>query len=833
MIFQGAQSGGWFWLWVSIVGVAALLIILLLRQERRLVSRPAGLAMLTLRLAVLATLFATVMQPVLTWTLDKRQRGYVLVSLDVSDSMSTADEQASRAEKLRWARALGMYGNEATDERLDDWQAALEEGREPEWVSATESPDPQRRAELAAARRENLEGVFRELGRLSRREIAFRLLTKTRTPLLTQLSDVAEVQTRVFARRVQVVDAVDLEMIVDEPPLTLDPGVSNLSQAMTSAESPLLGVVLLTDGRDTSGRDPVNTAAQLGALAVPVCPVLLGSEYRPRDLSIGTMDYPQTVFLDDNAVLSAEVLASGFDGDPVLVRLTRDGNPVGERTVAAVDGATRVEFTLDASTAGRRQYQLTVSPQPGETREDNNVAGFAMTVVDDRARVLLIDGEARWEFRFLHRALERDERVELASVVFEQPYLGQLNSSFFASELRLPDDIDDIDNSPLADVDVVIVGDVAPANLDDRLLSLLERYVSEFGGTVVFQAGKRHMPIAFDSAPLSRLLPISRATVVNMRGLDQTGPPRDRGMHLFVTAEALDEPMFQFVEDRFANRRFWTSLPGHTWAVVAEAKPGANVFASVYDPKQAHDVQWERKNALVAHQFYGFGQVLWMGIDSTWRWRFRTGDRYHHRFWGQLARWAATNKASAGNANVRLKLSGTELQQGDDLDITALWSRQQLVRQPDSQATALVSRLTGADTQPFATVQLEPEDGRTRAHKARLLSLPAGGYRVELLVNGQAPDEPIQAEFFVHEQKSLELSDVSCNKPLLQRIADVSGGRVFQADEISQIADLFKDKDQTTSEPREIPLWTHWSVMLLFFGLLTAEWIVRKLNGLP
>ena len=827
------HGNGW-WLWGGLVVIAAVLIVLLLRMERKLVSAPVGWTMLVLRLAVLGTLFLTVLQPVLTWSVDKTTRSQILVALDLSESMSTADKQASQAEKLRWARALGMYGNAATETRIDRWLTAFEEGREPQWVDPNETQDPIRRSELAATRKENLQGVFDELGRLTRSEIALRLLTKTESPLLKQLEEAGNTRVCVFAGEFQPADADGLRGFVNEPPVSLTTGLSNLSSALLAGETPLAGVVLLTDGRDTSDSNPLTVANQLGIIGAPVCPVALGSIYRPRDLSIGTVDYPQTVFLDDKAVLNAKILAFGFDNEEVTVVLEKDGQLIEEKTITTANGGADVEFNLDASEEARQQYTLTVRPEEGETREDNNVSAFAMTVVDDRANVLLIEGESRWEFRFLHRALDRDERVRESSVVFEQPYIEQLNSSFFATELNVPTDPTKIDESPLADVDVVIIGDVAPDKLTDDLLRLLDRYVSELGGTVVFQAGKRYMPMAYDNELLSKLLPIQSASEVNLTALSEARSPRERGMHLFITAEALDEAMFQFVEDRFANRRFWQSLPGHSWAVVSEVKPGANVFACVADEVKQKDLQYERENALIAHQFYGFGQVLWLGIDSTWRWRFREGDRYHHRFWGQLARWAASNKASAGNDSVRLKLSATELQQGEDLEIKALWASRAINQNPNTRATAVVKRLDGDDAdQVFAQVQLEPEEGRTRSHSAKVLSPPTGAYRVELLIDGQPPEEPIAADFYVQEEKSLELSDVSCNRELLQQIADASGGKLFNADEVSDIARMFTNKDQQQSKTIETTLWDHWSIMLLFFILLTAEWVIRKLNGLP
>src|SRR5207253_9924378 len=51
-----------------------------------------------------------------------------------------------------------------------------------------------------------------------------------------------------------------------------------------------------------------------------------------------------------------------------------------------------------------------------------------------------------------------------------------------------------------------------------------------------------------------------------------------------------------------------------------------------------------RDNALAALQNYGLGRVLYLGVDSTWRWRYRIGDTYHHRFWSQIIRWAASDK---------------------------------------------------------------------------------------------------------------------------------------------------------------------------------------------
>src|SRR6185369_1298157 len=100
-------------------------------------------------------------------------------------------------------------------------------------------------------------------------------------------------------------------------------------------------------------------------------------------------------------------------------------------------------------------------------------------------------------------------------------------------------------------------------------------------------------------------------------------------------------------QDSEETDALWAGVPRPWgWAVAGTAKPGATALAHFREPDAAKmDVaERERRGAVVVRHNYGFGRVLYVGIDSTWRWRFRTGDTYHHRFWGQAIRWAASDK---------------------------------------------------------------------------------------------------------------------------------------------------------------------------------------------
>ena len=174
------------WQFVLVLSLvsAAVMICMLYAYERRLVASGVGNILLMLRLMVVGCLCVTFLEPALTWTHQSKREGRIVVALDVSDSMTTADVHALPSEKLRWARALGIVGEQAVPDRLAAWQAAYDNQQEPEWVAPQETADPERRARLSQLRKKNLEQAMEDASQIPRKEIARRLLTLTSPPLL-------------------------------------------------------------------------------------------------------------------------------------------------------------------------------------------------------------------------------------------------------------------------------------------------------------------------------------------------------------------------------------------------------------------------------------------------------------------------------------------------------------------------------------------------------------------------------------------------------------------------------------------------------------------------
>src|SRR5262249_9273082 len=143
-----------------------------------------------------------------------------------------------------------------------------------------------------------------------------------------------------------------------------------------------------------------------------------------------------------------------------------------------------------------------------------------------------------------------------------------------------------------------------------------------------------------------------------------------------------------------------------------------------------------RATAAPARQSYGFGRVLYVGLDSTWRWRFKAGDTYHHRFWGQVVRWAASDKPLlTGNEFVRFGPRKPVVPYGQEVALGVRFSELARKLGPEAPAAARVLRLReGKPEEAVATVNLTRPEARPRELEAKLRDLPPGQYAVELAI---------------------------------------------------------------------------------------------------
>ena len=317
---------------------------------------------------------------------------------------------------------------------------------------------------------------------------------------------------------------------------------------------------------------------------------------------------------------------------------------------------------------------------------------------------------------------------------------------------------------------------------------------------------------------------------------DPAHPSLPPGAVVEPVASALDDasgwPMLRLGSDVAASRMEWSKLPRLPWSLAGRAKPGAS--ALVAPSKEGDDA------SVIAAMPYGLGKVLWVGTDGTWRWRYRAGDAIHHRFWGQVVRWASTGKLAAGNTLVRFGPLSPRARSGEAIKIQARIAEGVPDVGPDFLIAARVVKSDSRPGDASAVVPLRAVAGRSRLFEGLAPGLPEGSYTIALDAPSlaQAPGadtaDPIgDASLTVAPRETSERVELAADRAPLDRLASATGGKVFTPESAGEIPALLKSKVKTTTRTEETPLWDHPAALIVFLGIVGAEWVLRKRVGLP
>ena len=117
----------------------------------------------------------------------------------------------------------------------------------------------------------------------------------------------------------------------------------------------------------------------------------------------------ESVYRGDVATVSATIKIDGYAGRDVAVTLERPGASPMRQTVHAPARPMRLgrscRLPYRSSRRARSRSRSRLSRLPGDVRPDNDRRTISIQVVDDKARVLLVDSEPRWELRYLRNAV--------------------------------------------------------------------------------------------------------------------------------------------------------------------------------------------------------------------------------------------------------------------------------------------------------------------------------------------------------------------------------------------------------------------------------------------
>ena len=795
-----ALPGGSLALGLIALAVAALYLLWWLpHREKRELSRPRRAVLVGLRALVLLALATMLVEPVLISTERETTRADLPVVVDDSESMRFADPYTDETAAAEFAAALKLSG-EAGRTPVDRLRGA------PRLDLVRRALDP-------------------ELPKLKNgRELYVYDLDSAAKP-----GDAGAAKDRALAKI--------------EPKRSVSPLGDALRGVLAAHRGrPMAGVVLVTDGRANAGEDPLKVAEVAARLNVPIYAVAAGGEEGPRNVRVAEVEASPVVFARDPMTLGVVVEARGLkDAEASLVVEQKvnagDWEPVAnQRIPLGEDGILkRTTFRVVPKVVGQYEYRARVEDAGPELTRDDNTATAGVRVVRQQIRVLLVAGAPSPEVQFLRNALQRDQHVEFAGWYqhadpgFRQPGDRPIT--------RLPNDADE-----LGRYDALILVDPDMNALGPQWPDLIANFVGKEGGGLIFIPGELYSQQLFeaDAADANRTTTEPTADqpaggrwtkilpVVREPGLFRTEAEvrltTQNTYILDLTPEGRGDPIFEFNPDPIRNRATLASLPGMYWSFpVTRARPGATVLARHGDPRMQN--QYGR-HVLLASQLYGPGRTVFIGFDSTYRWRYLAED-YFDGFWARLVDRVGRNKALGGRFPFQVSLGKSVYRVGDQATIGVRYTEAAAV----AEASGLAAELE-VEGQPPEPLNFERSAEDPALLTATFPAERAGAYTLRITpatgVDAGATTRVSSTTFRV-EPPRREVDEPALNRALLADLARLTGGRTFTLAEAGKIDAAIPIREVTRTLEHRDELWDAPLLSALIILGLTGEWVARKI----
>ena len=730
---------------------------------------------------------------------------------------------------------------------------------EPLWSGQRAKPG----ANLLAIVADNSQGMqIKDRGETrSRGELLRDLLNPQRARWQETLEENFEVRRYFFDARLQTTKDFG-ELVFDGRASAIGATLRTLAERYRNR--PLAGVLLLTDGNATDLR----AAPDLAGFP-PIYPVVLGEREPARDIAVQQAHVTQTDFEDAPVSVQAEVTATGYRGESIAAQLLdSSGKKVEEKTLRARrdDEPLAFRFQFRPAKAGLSFYRLHVGAKhevaaasTQKTSEEATLANNSRVLVVDRGRgpyrILYVAGRPNWEFKFLNRAVQEDEQLQLVGLVRvarREPkfnFLGRAgetsNPLYRGFGNQSPDQVERYDQPVLVRLNArdefelrtgfprtpedlygyhaVIVDDLESEFFAPDQAALLQKFVSErgggflmLGGIDTFQEGK------YQRTPIGDMLPVYLDRVEETKAAE--------ALHLNLTREGWLQPWARLRDNEVDEKvRLQGMTPFQVLNPVREVKPGASVVATVSDAAG-------KTNAALVVQRFGRGRTAALTVGDMWRWGFHDAAAHQDmdKFWRQLMRWLVTDvpnqveltvepqpEEAGGAVRLQVRVRDKTFQPLDNAGVS-------VEVQP-----VMMESTAGAATNSIR-LATEPSGTEAGLYQATYVPRNTGGYKATAFVTNSIGAEVGHAEAgWSTDLAAEEFRSLTPNVALLESIARKTGGEIIPAGKLAEFARNLPHRRAPVMDSWTFPLW-HTPAMFAFaLACFLGEWGLRRWKGMP
>jgi uncharacterized membrane protein len=596
-----------------------------------------------------------------------------------------------------------------------------------------------------------------------------------------------------------------------------------------TSDLPIGAVVLLSDGDDNTGGISADAINALRARHIPVHTVGFGRERAAHDVELDDAVVAPRALADSRLAAKITLHQRGYAGAKINLTVrdvsssqssSNQSKMLASRTISlGPDGNLQTETLMfDIGGAGARTLQIAAGPLANEENTSNNALSRVVNVGSDARRILYIEGEPRWEYKFIRQAEEDDRMVQIVSMVRTS------ENKIYRQGISDPKEL--AGGFPARAEDLfgyqgLIIGSVEAGYFNPAQQELIHEFVDRRGGGLLLLGGQFSMADGgWNASHLTDLLPT--ALPVQSGTFHREADPKTGTTH--TTAElapaGVDSIITRIVDDPAANAAKWKKLPYlMDYQDPGTPKPGAAVLANMITPEG-------QKLPLLITENFGHGRSAIMATGGSWRWQMSSplGDTAHDLFWQQLLRWLVSDTPGHVVASVPAQM----LLDNGAVTLTAEVRDQQYNPAPDAKVEAHILGPSGVS----ALVEMTPVPDSPGQFQAAWSAPKTGAYLTE--VTAQRANKELGRDVLTFQRIDgvAENFHTEQNRDLLERLAAQTGGQYWKPADLGKLAGAipFSEAGVTTRETKD--LWDLPLVFLILLLLRFSEWWLRRKWGI-
>ena len=610
--------------------------------------------------------------------------------------------------------------------------------------------------------------------------------------------------------------------------LTLGGVETKLGAALDGARQelaglPLAGVVLVSDGADTTDAVLTDAVLAMKAAALPVFTVGVGKDQLERDIQVDRVSSPRQALKGTSLLIDVVVRQTGFAGQTVSLDVEDEGRIVGTQQVKLPDDGepASVRVRVMAADAGPRVLTFRIPPRNGEVITQNNKRDALLTVIDRPERILYYEGQPRFENKFIRLAIREDKNLQVVTL------LRTAESKYY--RFGVDDSEHLVAGFPKSREELfayrgLVLGSVEAQAFTGDQLRMIAEFVERRGGGLLALGG----PSAFSEGgyagtPVADVLPV----VLERLARGQSTAGGDEGLvstQLVVkpTRAGLGHAVTQIAPNEQASNERWSELPALTTVnPIRSIKPGATALLSGTDDRR-------RDFVVLASQRYGRGKAIAQTVQDSWLYqmdaKMSLEDQTHENYWRQMLRWVVDGVPDT----VDVHTLTDRVSPGETVTIVADVVDKAFVEVNDAKVIAHVRRPSGA----IDDVPMQWTGEQNGEYRATFATKEEGLYTADVeAARGSTPLGRSAAQVRA-VQSDAEYFDAAMQAPRLQRIAEETGGKFYTTAAAAGLPQDLQYSGRGVTTIEELELWHMPIVLLALLGLMFAEWGLRRKAGL-